>query len=530
MKKIMSLFVCLFVCLFEVKAQNLPPENSALIPGTNWKNCIVKNRLNDKNFLVGGFHTWSNIPPFTTRKLSVVSGDLTNNFTLTNTNFPNNNYDEIFALHPFDNGNRLIGGEFNIYNGTPVRGLVKILQNGTIDPTFILNNNNPGTYGASIRTIAVQKDDKIIIGGNFVYYRGIAKSRITRLNSDGTTDTSFNIGTGFNSIVNCIKLQSDGKIIVAGNFTSFNGVPRSKIARLNSNGTLDLTFNINYPVDKQIRSLLITSSGKIIIGGDFEIAGSITSIGGNFPCVSQYKWQKLARLNINGNLDLDFMHYDIVCNLEEKLGFNKTSLFDGSNDAKVYTLSQYSNGKIFVGGYFDSFYGIQTLNNICLLDQEGNLDESTFAPSPNLLGPDGFVYDSLVEPDGTVVIVGSFWRYNGIIKNGIERVSPIDLVNRSLNGNNDITNNKISLLNEDFNLDNLNDFNLSPNPFNDVLNISISSNAKIEIFDIVGKSIQNQTIENGLSQIDLGSLASGVYMMKVVNENNQTKTIRVVKK
>ena len=69
-----------------------------------------------------------------------------------------------------------------------------------------------------------------------------------------------------------------------------------------------------------------------------------------------------------------------------------------------------------------------------------------------------------------------------------------------------------------------------PNPFNDVLNISISSNATIEIFDIVGKSIQNQTIENGLSQIDLGNLASGVYMMKVVNENNQAKTVRVVKK
>ncbi len=68
-----------------------------------------------------------------------------------------------------------------------------------------------------------------------------------------------------------------------------------------------------------------------------------------------------------------------------------------------------------------------------------------------------------------------------------------------------------------------------PNPFNNILNISISSNATIEIFDIVGKSIQNQTIENGLSQIDLSNFASGVYMMKVINQNNQTKTVRIVK-
>ena len=69
-----------------------------------------------------------------------------------------------------------------------------------------------------------------------------------------------------------------------------------------------------------------------------------------------------------------------------------------------------------------------------------------------------------------------------------------------------------------------------PNPFSDILNISISSNATIEIFDVVGKSIQNQSIENGLSQIDLTNFASGVYMMKVINENNQSKTVRIVKK
>ena len=70
---------------------------------------------------------------------------------------------------------------------------------------------------------------------------------------------------------------------------------------------------------------------------------------------------------------------------------------------------------------------------------------------------------------------------------------------------------------------------VSPNPFTNLVNISINSKATIEIFDIVGKSIQNLSIENGLSQLDLSNVASGVYMMKVVNENNQSKTVRIVK-
>ena len=85
-----------------------------------------------------------------------------------------------------------------------------------------------------------------------------------------------------------------------------------------------------------------------------------------------------------------------------------------------------------------------------------------------------------------------------------------------------------SLANTDFDANTT--LKVYPNPFNNVVNVSINSKATIEIFDVVGKSIQNLSIENGLSQIDLERLASGVYMMKVVNENNQSKTVRLVKK
>ena len=74
------------------------------------------------------------------------------------------------------------------------------------------------------------------IGGQFTTFSGESQNRLIRLNSDGSKDTSFNIGTGFNSEVYGITLQSDGKILVAGAFTGFTGVAQSRLIRLNSDG------------------------------------------------------------------------------------------------------------------------------------------------------------------------------------------------------------------------------------------------------------------------------------------------------
>jgi PA domain/Secretion system C-terminal sorting domain len=136
--------------------------------------------------------------------------------------------------------------------------------------------------------------------------------------------------------------------------------------------------------------------------------------------------------------------------------------------------------------------------------------------------------DTFVNPD----VSGSTTNTLSISGNGLINISGFQFRVLIGTGNCITTSNVVNVT---VTLDNISfekqlDLKVYPNPFNDVLNISIGSKATIEIFDIVGKSIQSQAIENGLSQIDLNNLASGVYMMKVVNENNQAKTVRIVKK
>jgi hypothetical protein len=69
-----------------------------------------------------------------------------------------------------------------------------------------------------------------------------------------------------------------------------------------------------------------------------------------------------------------------------------------------------------------------------------------------------------------------------------------------------------------------------PNPFNDVISISIDSNAKVEIYNLLGETIYAKKINSGTTQLDLGNHASGVYLIKATNENNQSKMVKAIKK
>ena len=112
-------------------------------------------------------------------------------------------------------------------------GAWKELAGGLADNTF-----NAGSSGANapIVTVGIQSDQKILIGGEFTTYNGASANYLARLNTDGTLDTSFaaNIGSGPDFWVNSIKIQSDGKILVGGFFYAFNGSTLIGLARLNS--------------------------------------------------------------------------------------------------------------------------------------------------------------------------------------------------------------------------------------------------------------------------------------------------------
>ncbi|MFA6258943.1 MAG: delta-60 repeat domain-containing protein, partial [Candidatus Paceibacterota bacterium] len=236
-----------------------------------------------------------------------------------------------------NDGKILVGGGFTNYNGTSINRIARLNSDGSLDTSF-----NIGTgFNAYSRSIVVQNDGKILVGGQFNSYNSTIVNRIARLNSDGSLDTSFNIGSGFNSTVFSIATQSDGKILVGGVFTNYNGTSINRIARLNSDGSLDTSFNIGTGFNAYPRSIVVQNDGKILVGGQF--------INYNSTIVN-----RIARLNSDGSLDTSF---------NTGTGF----------DTHVFSLSAQSDGKILAGGNFSNYNSIPT-GYIARLNSDGSLD------------------------------------------------------------------------------------------------------------------------------------------------------------
>lgn len=158
----------------------------------------------------------------------------------------------------------LITGEFTQYNGTTAKSLARLNTDGKIDKNF---SSGSGTDG-NILAITLQYNNKILIGGDFTSYNGFSVNKIARLNTNGSIDKTFKVGTGANNSITKILVQPDEKILVAGNFTVYNDVPAKGLVRLNKNGTVDQTFNAALTDSLvNIHQIAVLSNGKIIITG-----------------------------------------------------------------------------------------------------------------------------------------------------------------------------------------------------------------------------------------------------------------------
>lgn len=140
--------------------------------------------------------------------------------------------------------------------------------------------------------------DKILINGRFTTVNGVARTGIARLNADGTLDTSFTppaLTALGDPIVDQIAVQSDGKIVIVGRFTSVGGLDRTGVARLHANGTHETSFEppaltfAGGASNLHPQAVVILGDGKILIGGDFSEAGGEQRKG-------------LVLLNANGSL------------------------------------------------------------------------------------------------------------------------------------------------------------------------------------------------------------------------------------
>jgi len=167
--------------------------------------------------------------------------------------------------------------------------IARLNADGTPDTDF---NTKTGTgFDSSVEAVAVQSDGKIIAGGRFTTLKGATANYIARLGANGEPDTSFSTGTGFNTTVRAVAVQSDGKIIAGGDFRTLNGVTVNYIARLDANGTPDTDFSTSTGTgfDGVVRAMAVQSDGKILVGGDFRKLNGVTVnyiarlLGGSAP-------------------------------------------------------------------------------------------------------------------------------------------------------------------------------------------------------------------------------------------------------
>ena len=277
----------------------------------------------------------------------------------------------VWSLAVQTDGRIVIGGDFTSINGTARTRIARLNANGTVDGSFLPTN----TISSSVLALAVQTNNAVIIGGTFS--SSLFPSWNARLNADGTTDTSFSSYP--NGPVYAIAIQADGKILIGGNFTTVNGANRYHIARLNTDGSLDNTFqNGMAGASSNVRCIQIQSDGKILIGGDFT---AVNNTGRNY----------IARLNSDGSIDS---------------GFAGSIVSVPGANGPVYSLAVQPDNNIVVGGAFTS-YNSTSLSRVARIYPDGTRD-TTFTN----FGINNTVQALAIQNDGKLLIGGTFTAIN----------------------------------------------------------------------------------------------------------------------
>ena len=299
------------------------------------------------------------------------------NFNLYDNGLTGGGFDkEVDKIISLADGGYIVFGSFSQFNGTPINNIVKLTAKGYLDLTFNPNQTGPDD---SVKDVVALPDGKLLVAGNFTKYNGITVNRFIRLNSDGSIDTSFITGTGFNYTVYAIVVQPDGKIIAAGSFSKYNGIVINKVVRLFPNGDLDSSFTIGTNPNDTPNALLLQTDGKVLVGGDFTLFDGIAS-------------SKLIRLNSNGSVDS---------------GFSIGTGFSGP----IYAMALQADGRIVVGGSFTSFNGGLSSKRILRLNTNGSQD-SSFNTGTGFSS--GTVRSIVIQTNGKILVGGSFsGTYNG---------------------------------------------------------------------------------------------------------------------
>lgn len=282
------------------------------------------------------------------------------------------------------NGQYLLASGGTIFAGNTSRlELLRLNNNGTVDAAF--NVGTGATNGGGISQVfAVQPDGKILVAGTFTQYNGSPAAGLVRLNASGTVDPTFSVGTGLvpnMAFASALAVQPDGKILLGGEFQTFNGQPAPGLVRLNTDGSVDASFTSALLPSSYVEGMVLQPDGKLLLNGFLDLpGGTAQSVG-------------LARLLPDGTLDTGFV----------------TSLFatgEISNSSSNPAMVLQPDGKILVSGYFTGAVG----NRVARLNSNGTTDVTFQVGAGPNLAPTALG----LQANGTVLVGGGFGAFNDV--------------------------------------------------------------------------------------------------------------------
>lgn len=292
---------------------------------------------------------------------------------------------DVHAVLPMPDGRIVLGGEFNTVNEERLNHVAVLLPGGELDPSFAFETGTD----LVVRALAATAAGQVIVGGDFTSVQGVPALRLARIDLDGSVDSSFQTGAAADGPVDAVAVDAMGRVFAGGRFGRVEGRPRGGVARWLGTGRLDPGFATGTGANGPVRALALDGEGRVVVAGDF----------------TRYDGQpagRLVRLTETGALDPGFR-----------------ALGGAGADDAILAIVVRADGTLWVAGKFVNLDGLPR-NRVARLRADGSVDPS-FDPAP---GPNDWVMAIAERGDGGLVLGGVFTEVMGVPRGGLAVLMP----------------------------------------------------------------------------------------------------------